>query len=135
MIVVNFSQHPLTVSQKEQIEQESGESITSVVDSPQHYDPNQPFPTQAIAQVKKVISYLKEAKERKEKMGIILPGLNVAAVLVLLEVVKQLGEFPYCIRLKPTDDPRIFAVAEIIDLNSVLKQRERAVKCLLTASN
>jgi hypothetical protein len=124
MILLNFS-HPITKTQRDQIEKLSGTSITREVNVPAQFDHQQNFDTQLANLMSKVS--LSAAEWQTAPILLNLPSLNFIAALLLAELHGRMGYFPPCIRLRPIKDalPPRFEVAELLNLNVI---RENARK-------
>lgn len=124
MILLNFS-HPLTPSQRAQIDALAGEPISRVLDVPTQFDEQQPFVPQLAALLAAID--LTPAQWQSEPILVILPSLNFIAALLLAEMHGRMGYFPAVVRTRPVagSTPRRYEVAELLDLQVI---RESARK-------
>ena len=122
MILLNFS-HPLTTTQRHQIEMLAGAPLTRVLDAPAQFDEQQPFAPQLAALLAAID--LTPAQWQNEPILLVLPSLNFIAALLLAELHGRMGYFPTVVRTRPVADslPRRYEVAELLNLQAV---RERA---------
>lgn len=121
MILINFS-HPLTESQREQLESLTGTSITRLIELMPHFDEQAPFVPQLAALLDQID--LTSAQWQGEPILVILPSLNFIAALLLAELHGRMGYFPPVVRTRPVVDslPRRYEIAEILDLQLVRDQ-------------
>ena len=124
MIVLNFS-HPLTDTQRGQIERLAGAPITHLVEVQTQFDEQQPFASQLQTLVGQVD--LTPAQWQGEPILVVLPSLNFIAAALLADLHGRMGYFPAVVRTRPVADamPRRYEVAEILDLQAM---REEARK-------
>lgn len=122
MILVNFS-HPVTATQRAEIEKLTGIPVTTVLDQMPHLDHTQPFEEQVRAVVDRVP--LDAGAWQTEPILVNLPGYAPAAGLLLAELHGRMGHFPAIVRLRPVDEEAVvrYEVAEILSLQHV---RDRA---------
>lgn len=122
MILLNFS-HPLTSSQKEQIESLTGQTLDKVLDLAVHFDNQLPFIPQLEALMENIP--LSPAQWQNEPIPINPPSLNFITALLIAELHGRMGYFAPIVRLRPKAGslPPQYEVAEILNLNEV---RERA---------
>ena len=112
MIVLNFS-HPLTDTQRGQIERLAGAPITHLVEVQTQFDEQQPFASQLQTLVGQVD--LTPAQWQGEPILVVLPSLNFIAAALLADLHGRMGYFPAVVRTRPVADamPRRYEVAEI----------------------
>lgn len=124
MILLNFS-HPLTATQRDQIEARTGASIARVIDAAPQFDDQAPFGPQVDALLAQV--ELTPAQWQHEPLLIVPPAYNFIAVMVLADLHGRMGYFPPIVRIRPVADtvPRQFEVAEVIDLQSLREEGRR----------
>lgn len=117
MILLNFS-HPLKESQREQIEKLAGRAISRVIETPPHFDEQEPFLPQMEALMAGIP--LSPTQWQTEPILILLPSLNFIAGLLLAELHGRMGYFPPVVRTRPVSGavPRRYEVAEILDLQA-----------------
>lgn len=115
MLLLNYA-HPITDSQRIQIEELTGQSITSIVDLPSQIDPQQPLGPQIITLAD--AAGLTPQQWQSEAILINLPSLNFSAAALLAELHGRMGYFPPVLRLRPVPGaiPPRFEVAEILNL-------------------
>lgn len=120
--VVNFA-HPLTEAQRTQLQELLGQPVGEVLERMVQVDHQQPMEEQVRALVDSV--GLTGAQWQTEPLVLVLPGLSVAAALVLAEVHGRRGHFPCVVRLRPVEGstPTRYEVAEILNLQDA---RDRA---------
>ncbi|MEO0248679.1 MAG: CRISPR-associated protein Csx15 [candidate division WOR-3 bacterium] len=118
MILLNFS-HPITESQKAQIEAITNQKVEQVIEIRAQFDYAQPFVEQARALVDSVGLTANEWQTRPLLVN--LPSLHMIAVVVLAELHGCMGYFPAVLRLRPVPEttPPQFEVAEVIHLQAV----------------
>lgn len=121
MILLNFS-HPITVSQRAQIETLTSSIVTREIAAMPQFDEKQLFGAQLqdlLAQVP-----LTAAEWQSEPILVVLPSLNFIAAVLLAELHGRMGYFPPVVRTRPVAEavPRRFEVAEILDLQSIREQ-------------
>lgn len=118
MILLNFS-HPLTPTQRGQIEALAGQAIEQVFDLPVQFDPQAPFGPQLAGLAARLP--LDPTALQTEPILVNLPALNVIAGLLLAELHGRMGYFPPILRLRPVPDslPPRYEAAEILNLQSV----------------
>jgi hypothetical protein len=121
MILINFS-HPLTESQREQLESLTGTSVTRLIELMPHFDEQAPFMPQLAALLDQID--LTSAQWQGEPILVVLPSLNFIAALLLAELHGRMGYFPPVVRTRPVVDslPRRYEIAEILDLQLVRDQ-------------
>ena len=123
MIIVNFS-HPLTELQRLRLGELTGTpEPMRVLDVLAQFDDQAPFAEQAAQLIAAVP--LSTREWQTEPILVVPPALNFIAAAVLADLHGRMGYFPSIARVRPVPDtmPRIFEVAEIVDLQSI---RERA---------
>ncbi len=114
--------YPFTSSQREQLERITGRALEQVVEARVQFDL-----TQALApQVTDVIDHLDVRPEQwsGEPWLVLLPSLNYAAALVLVELHGRMGHFPSVVRLRAVPDALVteYEVAEIMNLEAARQQ-------------
>jgi len=116
--IVNFS-HPLTDAQRAGVAHELGDEIARVIDVPTHFDPQLPFPPQALDLI--AATGLTASDWQTLPILVNPPSLAAIAAVVLAQLHGLMGHFPAIVRLRPVPDavPPAFAFAEIIDLNAL----------------
>ena len=123
MHILNFS-HPLTESQRAEIEKAIGAPVDRITDAAVQFDVDQPF----IEQVVRLIDGLEISSQQwqSETWLVMLPSLSAISAVVLAELHGRMGHFPAIIRLKPhsTAVGTSYAFAEIINLEA-LRQAAR----------
>lgn len=121
MILINFS-HPLTESQRGQLESLTGTSVTRLIELMPHFDEQAPFVPQLAALLDQID--LTSAQWQGEPILVVLPSLNFIAALLLAELHGRMGYFPPVVRTRPVVDslPRRYEIAEILDLQLVRDQ-------------
>jgi hypothetical protein len=124
MLLLNFS-HPLTPSQLAQIESLTATTITEVIAVPVQFDEQASFLPQLhvlLAEVK-----LTPMDWQSRPLLVVLPSLNFISALLLAELHGRMGYFPPIVRMRPVAQrlPRIYEVAEILDLQQVRETARR----------
>ena len=118
MILVNFA-HPITETQRDAIQQRTGQALERVIDVKAQFDPMQPFSEQ----VERLLATtpLTSAEWQSLPLLVNLPSLNTITALVLSELHGRMGYFPSVMRLRPVPDtvPPQFEVAEILNLQAL----------------
>ncbi len=115
MLLLNLS-HPLTPSQRQQIEALAGQPIDHLIEIMPQFDEQQPFEPQAAALMAQIP--LTPAEWQGEPILVVLPSLNFIAALLLAEMHGRMGYFPPVVRTRPVAGvlPRQYEAAEILDL-------------------
>ncbi|MFZ3071229.1 MAG: CRISPR-associated protein Csx15 [Anaerolineaceae bacterium] len=118
MILLNFS-HPLTDSQRAQVEALVGRSVDQIIQIPVQFDVTQSFIPQTEALVK-VIPLTSEVLQT-EQLLVVSPALNFITAILLADLHGRMGYFPAILRMRPVtgSTPPAFEVAEIINLQSI----------------
>jgi len=116
MIVLNFS-HPLSAAQRAQLEALAGQPIDVLHDLPVQLDPQQPFETQLAELLQRVP--LSSSEWQELPIIVNLPGLSVAAGVLLAALHGRMGYFPTIVRLRGVGTPPVYEVAELINLASI----------------
>jgi hypothetical protein len=121
MIVVNFS-HPLSDAQRQDIESLTGQTIEHLFDVPCQMDHEAPFAPQIRALVDGLP--ISASQWQSDPVLVNLPGLHIAAALVVAELHGRMGHFPSCVRLRPVAGsvPTRYEVAELINLEAVRQE-------------
>lgn len=118
MIVINFS-HPLTTTQRAQIEVLTTLPIDRVIDAMPQAGVMQPFAGQA----ETIVAELPLSSEdwQTKLLVVNLPGLAPLAAAVLAELHGRMGHFPTILRLRPVREsaPTQYEVAELINLQAL----------------
>lgn len=127
MILINFS-HPLTESQKRQIQELSGHSLEKIISLKPHFDEQENF----VKQVQALLGEIPLSAQRWQTEAIVInpPALNFITAMVLSDLHGRMGYFPPILRMRPIKDsltPR-YEVAEIINLQELrsLARKSRA---------
>ncbi|GCE15838.1 CRISPR-associated protein Csx15 [Tengunoibacter tsumagoiensis] len=119
--VLNFS-HPLTESQKVQIQQLTGISDIDVKSIPVQIDQREALELQIAA----ILDAVQMSPEEWQTIPLLInpPGYAPAAFVLLAMLHGRIGHFPALIRMRPKEGAvTTFEVAEILNLQSI---RERA---------
>jgi len=118
MILINLS-HPLTDSQRVEIEHLAGQPITRLIERPAQFDVARPFAPQVAALVDSL--GLAPAEWQQAPLLLLLPSLNFGAAILLAELHGRCGYFPPIIRTRPGPGslPPRYEVAEIINLQAI----------------
>lgn len=118
MLVVNFT-HPLTETQRLQIEALVEQTIHTVRDAPCQLDNERPFAAQIAARVD--TAGLTSSEWQSEAILINPPAYAPAAAVLIAELHGRMGYFPALIRVRPIAGsvPTQFEIAEIINLQAV----------------
>ena len=121
MIVVNFS-HPLSDGQIRDIESMTGQKIEDLFDVPCQMDHETAFAPQIRALVDGLP--ISAGQWQSDPVLVNLPGLHIAAALVVAELHGRMGHFPSFIRLRPVAGsvPTRYEVAELINLEAVRQE-------------
>ena len=116
MILLNFS-HPLSAAQRAQIEALTWQTIDDVIDLPVQLNVWQPFEPQLI----ELLQHVPLSSSEWQELPIIvnLPGLSVAAGVLLAALHGRMGYFPTIVRLRGVGTPPVYEVAELINLASI----------------
>lgn len=118
MNLLNLS-HPLTPAQLEQIQELTGQPVSSTIEARVQFDLNEPFAPQVV----RLLDELNITPQRwqGEPWLVVLPSLNYIAALMLAELHGRIGHFPAIVRLRPVPNSPVtaFEVAEIINLDQV----------------
>ena len=118
MILVNFS-HPLSTSQRAEVEALTGQPLTRVLELPVQFDNENSFLSQLNSLMTRL--NLSPVELQTEPVLVNLPSLNFIAGLVLAELHGRMGYFPPILRLRPVAGslPPRYEVAEILNLQAV----------------
>jgi hypothetical protein len=118
MLILNFS-HPLTASQRAQIETLTSQTITETCDIPAHFDNTRPF----AEQIRALVDSIELTSDQWQTTPLLLmpPSYNFAAMTLLAELHGRMGYFPAIVRIRPIEGslPPQYEVAEIINLQEV----------------
>ncbi len=118
MLLLNFS-HPLTATQKAQIEDLTGQTIADQRDSMPQLDHEQSF----AEQVRRLVDAVGLPPDAWQTAPIVVnpPGYAPAAAVLLAELHGRMGHFPAIVRLRPVagSTPTRYEVAEIVNLQAV----------------
>ncbi len=122
MIIINFA-HPITETQRQQIEALTGKKVERIVEVPVQFNNEMPYEEQVVQLLDQV--GLSPQEWQSLPLLVNLPSLHVITATLLAELHGRTGYFPAVIRLKPVANsvPPQFEVAEIINLQQV---RDRA---------
>lgn len=125
MILLNFS-HPITQTQRTQIDALTAQPITRVLDVATQFDEQQPFVPQLAALLAAID--LTPAQWQSEPIIVLLPSLNFIAAALLAELHGRMGYFPAVVRTRPVADsvPRRYEVAELLNLQAVREAARRS---------
>lgn len=126
MIIINFA-HPLTTTQKQQIEAKAGQAITAVYHHPPHFDNHQPYTRQVTTLLNQIP--LTTHDWQTNPILINLPSYAPITAVLLATIHARTGHFPAIIRLRPNDSGPLttYDIAEIINLQAIRNQN-RAVR-------
>jgi hypothetical protein len=118
MILINLS-HPLTETQRQQIESLAGQPITRLIERMAQFDVARPFAGQAVDLVDSL--GLTPAEWQQSPLLVNLPSLNFGAAAVLAEMHGRCGYFPPIVRLRPVEGslPPRYEAAEVVNLQAV----------------
>lgn len=123
MIVLNFA-HPLTATQRAEIERLSGQTITTTLEQPLQIDEQQGLEAQIRALIDKLGF---STEEWQQRILINVPGYAPAAVCLLAEVHGRMGHFPtvVCIRRQAGSTPTVYEVGEMLNLEAVRNESRK----------
>ena len=123
--ILNFS-HPITETQKENIQKLLDRPIAGIIDIQTQLDESRSFHSQVCDLIIK--ANIKPESLQQGDYIINLPGFTSAAAVVVGELHGRMGHFPTIIRMKKAEGsiPPVYNVEEIIDLQAV---RDEARKC------
>jgi hypothetical protein len=115
VLLLNFT-HPLTTEQERWIEAVAGRKIERTIAVMPQFEEEGPFTAQTEALLDG--AGLSPEEWQTTPMIVNLPGFAPAAALLLAGLHGRMGYFPTIVRLRPVKGilPRVFAVAELIDL-------------------
>jgi hypothetical protein len=118
-LIVNFGR-PITGEQQEQISRLLNVQISEVIkleEVPPRFSDEEPFEFQ-IAQL---VDRIGLTSEEWQTLRILVnpPGFAPAAAALVAELHGRMGHFPHLIRLRPSDDPTVYEVAEIMELQRI----------------
>ncbi|MCS6918579.1 MAG: CRISPR-associated protein Csx15 [Fimbriimonadales bacterium] len=129
MILLNFA-HPITETQKAQIEQIAGQQVQRIIEIPVQFEHARGFHDQVLELLQQV--ELTPSEWQTQPILINLPSLSVIAGVLLAELHGRMGYFPPVLRLKPVEGvvPPRFEVAEILNLQAIRDsaRSQRAVR-------
>ncbi len=115
MLLLNFA-HPLTAAQRQQIETLMGREIDRLIEVMPQFDDTLSF----VGQIEALLDRVGLAAETWQTAAIVVnpPGLAPAAALLLAGLHGRMGYFPTIVRMRPvpSSTPRVFEVAELLDL-------------------
>jgi len=118
VIVINFSGHPLTISQQEQLKDRYRIHIEELIELPVHFDAQQDLKPQAKRWVEDVGLAPEEWSEKN--IYLILPGLAPGAAAILAIVHGLRGGFPKILWVYQAPHDRTqYEVAQVIDLQAL----------------
>ncbi len=123
MLILNFT-HPLTPSQREQIELLADAHITEVCTIPVQIDQSEPLEPQITA----IVSSISLSSEEWQTQPLLInpPGYAPATFVLLAELHGRIGHFPTLIRLRPKPGPVIaYEVAELLNLQTIREAARR----------
>jgi hypothetical protein len=122
IVVVNFA-HPLTATQRAQVEALVGQHLARVLDAPVHVDVDRELEPQVTALVDRVS--LSPEEWQTAPLVVNPPGLSLLSAVLMAELHGRMGYFPTLLRLRPAAGalPPRYEVAEVPDLQAV---RDRA---------
>lgn len=122
IVVVNFA-HPLTATQRAQVEVLVGQHLARVLDAPAHVDVDRELQPQVTALVDRVP--LSPEEWQTAPLVVNPPGLSLLSAVLMAELHGRMGYFPTLLRLRPAAGalPPRYEVAEVLDLQAV---RDRA---------
>ena len=125
MLIMNFT-HPLTEEQEHRIEALAGRAIERKIAVMPQFDEENLFAVQTEALLEGV--GLSPEEWQTTPMIVNLPGFAPAAALLLAGLHGRMGYFPTIVRLRPVKGilPRVFEVAELIDLQGARDTRRLA---------
>ncbi len=122
MILLNFS-HPITDSQKAQIEVLVGQPISRTIGELAKFDVAVPF----AKQVRDLLDRVELSAEQWQTTSFVLnlPGFAPAAAIMLADLHGRTGHFPAIMRIRAVDDGPVsrYDVAEIVNLQTIRNQR------------
>jgi len=123
--ILNFS-HPITETQKENIQKLLGRPIAGIIDIQTQLDESHCFNSQVCGLITK--ANIKPESLQHGDYIVNLPGFAPAAAVVVGELHGRMGHFPTIIRMKKAGGsiPPVYNVEEIIDLQAI---RDEARKC------
>jgi hypothetical protein len=124
MILLNFSNHPLTKDQKARAEALTGQQLDPIISVDAQFNDEQPL----LPQVQALLDGLplSLAALESEALMVSLPGLSPAAALLLVELHGRTGHFPYLLRLRYHAGR--YEVAETPDLQSIRNGEARKTR-------
>ena len=117
MLILNFT-HPLTHSQREQIEALAATSIEEVRTIPVQINQEEPLEPQIIA----IVDAVGLSSEEWQTRSIVInpPGYAPAAFVLLAELHGRIGHFPDLLRLRPKNGTLTgYEVAEVVNLQAI----------------
>ena len=101
MLLLNFS-HPLTNTQRGQIEALTGQAIDQVIDRMPQFDERQPLADQVREMVEGLD--LSSRTWQTEPLLVNPPGFAAAALCLMADLHGRTGYFPAIIRIRPIAD-------------------------------
>ena len=118
MIILNFT-HPITDSQRAQVEKIAGQPITAVHHISCQFDNQRPF----VPQINALLAQISLTPQAWQTEPILVnpPAYAPAASTLIAELHGRMGYFPAIIRIRPVNGstPPQFEAAEIINLQAV----------------
>lgn len=118
VILINLSSHPLTDTQKEQLENQYRLFIEELIEVPVHFNPEDDLQKQ----VKQTLDRIGLAPEEWSDTNIclILPGIAPPAAAVLATVHGLRGGFPKLVWIyQSPHDRTLYTVSQVIDLQAL----------------
>lgn len=124
MILLNFS-HPISETQRADIERIAGQPIDRLIDIPVQFDNEAPF----LDQILDLSDRLPLDSVSLQTLPILinLPSLNYIAAGLLVWLNGKMGYFPAIVRMRSRADrtPFVYEVAEIINLQALREQARK----------
>ena len=124
MILLNFS-HPISETQRADIERIAGQPIDRLIDIPVQFDNEAPF----LDQILDLSNRLPLDSVSLQTLPILinLPSLNYIAAGLLVWLNGKMGYFPAIVRMRSRADrtPFVYEVAEIINLQALREQARK----------
>ena len=121
MILLNFS-HPLTPTQREQVETLTAQKIERILTLSVHFDSQEPF----LPQLQELVSQIPLDPAGLQSLPLLVnpPSLNFITAMLLAELHGRMGYFPPILRLRPLEGslPPRYEVAEVLNLQAIRDQ-------------